>query len=292
MQGRRSRRSARRPARPRARARRRTCSYSGVVRLDWEIAKRGWRRYAAYPWATAAGVFTNTIFGFLQAYILLAVYRHRTSVGGFDAADSVTYVWLAESMIMTVFIFNWQELALRIRDGSIATDLARPLDPQRYWLAFDLGRAPDHFLFRGVAPFVVAAFVFELHYPTPLDAVLFVVSLTLAVVVSFGIRFLYNASAFWLLDYRGVMTLTITIVIFFSGMAIPVRFFPGWLRELAYALPFASIIQTPIDVWLGKRQGLALLGVLALQAFWALVLLGLGRIALARGTRKLVIQGG
>ncbi len=45
-----------------------------VVRLDWEIAKRGWRRYAAYPWATAAGVFTNTIFGFLQAYILLAVF--------------------------------------------------------------------------------------------------------------------------------------------------------------------------------------------------------------------------
>ncbi|HST14537.1 MAG TPA: hypothetical protein VLJ44_06770, partial [Gaiellaceae bacterium] len=33
------------------------------VRVDWEIAKRGWRRYAAYPWATVAGAFTNTIFG-------------------------------------------------------------------------------------------------------------------------------------------------------------------------------------------------------------------------------------
>ena len=43
---------------------------------------------------------------------------------------------------MTVYSFGWQELALRIRDGSIATDLSRPLDPQRYWLAFDLGRAP------------------------------------------------------------------------------------------------------------------------------------------------------
>jgi ABC-type uncharacterized transport system permease subunit len=45
-------------------------------------------------------------------------------------------------------------------------------------------------------------------------------------------------------------------------------------------------------VWLGKRQGLALLGFLALQAAWALVLLALGRVALARGTRKLVVQGG
>jgi ABC-2 type transport system permease protein len=262
------------------------------VRLDWEIAKRGWRRYAAYPWATAAGVFTNTIFGFLQAYILLAVYRHRTDVGGFSSADTVTYVWLAQSMIMTVYIFGWQELALRIRDGSIVTDLARPLDPQRYWLAYDLGRAPYHLLFRGVLPFVLGAFVFELHYPSPLDALVFLVSLSLAVVVSFGVRFLYNAAAFWLLDFRGVMTLTVTVVLFFSGMVLPLRFFPQWLRELSYALPFASILQTPVDVWLGKRTGLALVGFVALQAAWAIALLGLGRFVFARGTRKLVVQGG
>ena len=159
------------------------------MRLDWEIAKRGWRRYAAYPWATAAGVFTNTVFGFLQAYILLAIYHHRTNVGGFDSTDAVTYVWLAQAMIMTVYVFGWYELALRIRDGSIATDLARPLDPQRYWLAFDLGRAPYHLLLRGVPPFLVGAAVFDLHYPSPLDAAAFLVSLTLAVVVSFGFRF-------------------------------------------------------------------------------------------------------
>ncbi|MGZ4291105.1 MAG: ABC transporter permease [Gaiellaceae bacterium] len=147
-------------------------------------------------------------------------------------------------------------------------------------------------IFRGILPFVLGAVVFELHYPSPLDAVAFLVSLALAVVVSFGIRFLYNSAAFWLLDFRGVMTLTITIVLFFSGMAIPLRFFPHWLRELAYALPFASIIQTPVDVWLGKRTGLELLGIVALQAFWALALLACGHVVLRRGTRKLVIQGG
>ena len=129
--------------------------------LDREIAKRGWRRYAAYPGATIAGMFTNTVFGFIQAYILLAVFRHRTDIGGYDAGDTVTYVWLAQALIMTVYMFGWQELALRIRDGSIATDLARPLDPQRYWLAFDLGRAPYHFIFRGVPPFVFGALVFH-----------------------------------------------------------------------------------------------------------------------------------
>ncbi len=262
------------------------------MRLDWELARRGYRRYAAYPAATVAGAFTNTIFGFLQAYILLAVFRHRTDVGGYDAADAVTYVWLSQALIMTVYMFGWQELALRIRDGSIATDLARPLNPLRYWLAFDLGRAPYHFLFRGIPPFLVGAFVFQLRYPSAGDAVAFLVSVALAVVVSLAFRFLYNAAAFWLLDYRGVLTLSIVVSLFFSGMILPIVFFPAWLKAIAHALPFQSLIQVPVDVYLGKHAGAGLVGVLALQAAWAVALLALGRLALAAGTRKLVIQGG
>jgi ABC-2 type transport system permease protein len=262
------------------------------VRLDWELAKRGYRRFAAYPMATAAGAFTNTIFGFMQAYILLAVFENRTDVGGYDATDAVTYVWLAQALLMTVNVFAWQELALRIRDGSIATDLARPLDPQRYWLAFDLGRAPYHFLFRGVPPFIVGALVFQLHYPSPGDAVAFVASVALAVVVSLAFRFLYNSAAFWLLDYRGIVTVSIVVSLFFSGMILPLSFFPDWLRAIAFALPFRAMMQMPIDIWLGKYSAASLAGALAVQAMWALVLLGLGRLALSAGTRKLVIQGG
>ena len=263
------------------------------MRLDWEIAKRGYRRYAAYPAATAAGIFTNTVFGFMQAYILLAVFQNRAEVGNYDARDAVTYVWLAQAMIMTVYIFGWQELALRIRDGSIATDLARPLHPERYWLAFDLGRAPYHFVFRGIPPFILGALVFDLRFPdSPLLWLAFFVSLTLGVVVSLGFRLLYNAAAFWLLDYRGILTVALVVSLFFSGMILPITFFPDWLAAIAHALPFASMVQVPIDVYLGKHTGAGLAAVLALQALWAAVMLGLVRLAFAAGTRKLVIQGG
>ena len=258
------------------------------MRLDWEIAKRGWRRYAAYPWASAAGVFTNTVFGFLQAYILLAVYRHRTDVGGYDAHDTLTYVWLVQALLMTVYAFGWQELALRVRDGSIATDLSRPLNPQRYWLAFDLGRAPYHFLYRGIVPFAIGAAVFRLHYPSALDIALFFLSVVFAVIASLGFRFLYNLAAFWVLDIRGVVIVALTVSLFFSGMIMPLTFFPGWLRDLARVLPFASFLQTPVDVWLGQYHAWQL----GLQAGWAVVLLCIGQFVLRRATRRVVVQGG
>ena len=89
-----------------------------------------------------------------------------------------------------------------------------------------------------------------------------------------------------------MVMLALTVSVFLSGLVLPLAFFPGWLRQVAHALPFASALQTPIDLWLGKYHGLSIAGVLGLQVFWALVLLGLGRLALRAGARKLVVQGG
>jgi ABC-2 type transport system permease protein len=263
------------------------------VRLDWELARRGYRRYAAYPVATWAGVFTNTVWGFLLAYVLLALYRGRAEIGGYDAAETVTYVWLGQALIGTLNVFGWTDLAQRIRLGDIATDLARPVHPLRAGLAFDFGRAAYQTVYRGVPPFIVGALVFDLTGPTsPLVAVGFVASVVLAVVVSFAFRVLYNLAAFWLLDYRGPMLLAVTVSLFFSGFVIPVRFFPDWLATLAHATPFPSLVQLPVDVFLGKARGVELVATLVIQAAWGAALLAACYGVFAVGTRRLVVQGG
>ena len=263
------------------------------MRLYWELARRGYRRYAAYPGATIAGIFTNTVFGFMLAYVLLAVFRERGEVGGYDASDAVTYVWVGQGMLMTIYIWGWYEVALRVSSGDIATDLYRPFDFQLYWLAQDLGRAAYHALYRGVPPFLVGAFVFDVRLPE--EALLwpaFVLAITLAVCVSFAFRFLFNLAAFWLLDYRGVGVLAMVASTFFSGQIVPLAFFPDWLEAVAWALPFAAMVQAPIEIFLGNARGLELAGILGLQAFWAVALLLVGRSVFAAGTRKLVVQGG
>src|SRR4051794_8055397 len=108
------------------------------MRLYWEIARRGFRRYAAYRSATLAGAFTNSVFGILRGYILLAVFAQRTHVGDLTATEAVTMSLLAQSMLMVVAVFaGGTEISLRIRTGDIVSDLYRPVDFQRYWLAHD-----------------------------------------------------------------------------------------------------------------------------------------------------------
>ena len=263
------------------------------MRLYWEVARRGYRQFAAYRAATAAGVFTNTVFGFMRAYVFIALFAARPDVGGYDLVQTLTYTFLSQGILMPVYLWGWWPIALTIRSGDVVTDLYRPLDYQFYWMAQDLGRATYHALYRGIPPFVLGALVFDLRLPQqPLTWLAFPLSVALAVCVSFAVRFMLNLSAFWLLDYRGVGAIAAAAYTFLSGFVIPVAFFPAWLQAIAWALPFPAYVAVPIEVFLEKRAGPELLGALGYQAMWAGVLLAAGRLMLRAATRKVVVQGG
>ena len=105
---------------------------------------------------------------------------------------------------MTIYLWGWYEVAFRIGSGDIATDLYRPLDFQLYWLAQDLGAALTRALPRAAAVCRRRARVRPPVARRPGHVARVLVSVALAVMASFAFRFLYNLTAFWLLDYRGV----------------------------------------------------------------------------------------
>lgn len=246
--------------------------------------------------ATAAGVFTNTVFGFILAYTYIALWDERPHLGGYDQAQALTYVWLGQAMLTTMAMVGGgleEELIERIRTGDVAIDLYRPADLQLWWMAGDLGRAGFQLLGRGVAPMALGALAFRLALPSdPFVWLAFAVSLLLGVIVSFAIRYLVALSAFWLMDGAGVAQIAGISGMFFSGMLLPLNLFPGALGEIARLLPWSVLLQVPADILLGKRTGWGLLTAYAFQSGWAVVLLGAGRLLQTAATRRVVVQGG
>jgi ABC-2 type transport system permease protein len=257
------------------------------------VAMSGFWRHATYRMATAAGVFTNTVFGLIMAYVFIALWDVKPHLGGYDQAQALTYVWLGQALLMVVSVMGGgfeDELIERIRTGDIAIDLYRPADLQLWWLAQDAGRALFHLLGRGVVPLVFGAVFFDLALPADaLTWVAFLVAVALGVLVSFSIRYLVALAAFWLLDGAGVAQIAWIAGLFCSGMVLPLNVFPGVLGEVVRALPWASLIQAPVDVLLGTADPL---GTYARQAAWALALLAAGRLVQSVATRRVVVQGG
>ncbi|MDF6042682.1 ABC-2 family transporter protein [Streptomyces sp. JH14] len=266
------------------------------MRLYAMVAAGGYRRYATYRIATAAGVFTNTVFGFILAYTYTALWNERPQLGGYDMSQALTYVWLGQALLATCAMMGGgfeDELMERIRTGDVAIDLYRPVDLQMWWLAGDLGRATFQLLARGIVPMVLGALAFPLALPvSPGIWLAFLVSVTLGVVVSFAVRYLVALSAFWLMDGAGAAQIAFLAGMFFSGMLLPLTLFPGALGEVARALPWSALLQVPADVFLGKHTGWGLVEAFAFQGGWALALLLTGRLVQSVATRRVVVQGG
>lgn len=265
----------------------------GSWRVYPAVVAGGFRRYATYRVATAAGVFTNTVFGLILVYTYLALWEARPGLGGYDQAQAVTYVWLAQALFAMLAVQGGGfevELMERVRTGEIAVDLYRPVDPQLWWLANDVGRAVFQLLGRGVVPFLFGALFFPTALPgEPAVWAAFGVSLLLALLVSFAIRYLFALSVFWLLDGQGVGQALMVTGVFCSGMTLPLNAFPGALGDVVRVLPWAAQLQVPADVLMGET---AVSGAFAFQAAWAVALLALGRLVQSAATRRVVMQGG
>lgn len=254
----------------------------------------GFRRYASYRKATLAGAFTNVVFGVIRVSILFAAADAAGGViAGYDRAALSTYTWVTQGLIAVVWVFEWTPVADRVRTGDVAVDLGRPVHPVAAWLAEDVGRAGQACLVRLTGPLVVGGLLYGLTVPTRLATVpLFAVSTVLAVLVSFGGRLLVSLIAFWLTDVRGLMRLHMFAVNALCGLLVPVHFLPGPLREVAYATPFPSIMQVPVDLVTERYTGPQALGQLGMQAGWAALLLAACVWVFGRGSRRLVVQGG
>ena len=265
------------------------------VRTFLALAGAGFRRWSTYQQATVAAAFTNTVFGFLKLYVLLAVAAGAGGLAaGYDPEMLGSFVWLGQGLIGVVLLWGDGELADRVRTGEVTADLLRPIDPLWSYLATDLGRAGHALLFRFVFPVLIGALAFDLYAPRRASSYpLFALSLITAVVVCFAFRYLTNLSAFWLLDHRGVANAWLLGAVVLSGVMFPIRFLPDWAQlALWLGTPFPAMIQAPLDVFVEYGDQTTQLLVLADQVAWAVVGLALCRLVQRRAVRRLVIQGG
>jgi ABC-2 type transport system permease protein len=263
------------------------------MRLFLQLATLAFRRQLTYRAAALAGLATNFFFGLMRAAILVALYAGRTEVAGMTVQDAVTYTGLTQALIAYLSLFSWYELMTTVYSGDVAADLLKPMPYLAYWLARDVGRAIAALLMRGVTIMAIYALVYPIVVPSsPAQWLALAITLALALLVSFGWRFLVNLAAFWSPNATGFLRFAFGLSWFLSGFLMPLRYFPPWVQQLCYLTPFPAMVNTPVNVYLGLVSGPAVVPALLLQAFWALVLILAGQLVLQAGVRRLVILGG
>lgn len=259
----------------------------------WAIIRARFQVLMQYRAAAFAGFCTQCAFGLIMLMSLEAFYRSSRTAQPMTFPQVVTYIWLGQAFLGMLPWNIDRDVAALIRNGNVAYELLRPLDLYNLWYSRVLALRTAPTLLRAVPMFIVAGLFFGLQAPaSPAAGAAWLATMVGALLLGCAITNLMNISLLWTLSGDGIMIIITAAVTVFSGMVIPLPLFPDWAQTLLNILPFRGLVDWPYRLYCGNLPVGAVWGVLAQQLVWTLALVLLGRWLLARGVRRLVVQGG
>lgn len=231
----------------------------------------------------------------IGAYYFLwqAIYGSQEVLGGFTVAQMTTYV--AVSWMARAFYFNNldREIANEIRDGSVAIQFIRPYSYLMVKLMQGLGEGIFRLLLFMVPGMVVVCLLFPVKLPTdPYVWLVYAAMLALSFLINSQINILTGLFAFFVENNEGLMRMKRVAVDLFSGVVVPMSFFPGALEAVMRWLPFQAITYLPSSVFTGRTPLGEAPHLIGLQLLWCVVLVVPIFIVWRMARTRLFVQGG
>ena len=249
-------------------------------------------QYRAAAWA---GVGTQLFFGAALVAMRQAFYHSSATPPPLPEAQMITYSWLVQAFFaLSPFTSNPDpEVRSMMRDGTVAYELARPLDLYTLWFTRNAANRVAPTILRCLPIFVIGMALLGMQPPPSLAAFLtFLLALAGAVALIAAWCTHITISLLWTISGDGIARITPGLISVLSGQILPIALMPDGLKPLLAFLPFTGMVDAPFSLWIGSRApgevGLILLHQLA----WTLVFVFTGRFLLARGLKRLTVQGG
>jgi ABC-2 type transport system permease protein len=271
----------------------RTSPLARTARVYAQFMRVGFVNTLAYRVRYYTGIVTYFIYVSIYYFIWKAIFAHGQSIAGFDFGQILTYV--AVGWIIRSFYFNNidQEMAQQVLEGKLAMDLIKPVNLQSMYVAQAFGESIFRLALLTAPTALMLLAIFPLQRPRSVVAFLaFFLSVIFSFFIVAAINFAVGTLAIRLKSILGLLRAKYFLLELFSGLLLPISFFPHAFQSVFKVLPFQYISYVPVLLYLGKIQGAGIARALSLQLFWMAAMLALGHAMWRWSTKRITIQGG
>jgi ABC-2 type transport system permease protein len=255
------------------------------------FAAKAFSREATYRMEVFTNVGSLIVRLYLMKMVWTALYAQNAAPAGVPLHAILTYTTVALLMSLVLEIDGTRAIREKIREGTIATDLMKPISLPMYFFSDGVGMTLLHGMLI-VPALLLSLFIVRVDVPAPHVLAAFALSFLLGYLVNFMLNFLMNCVAFWTLETFAIQLVVRWVSDLLSGQIVPLIFFPGVLQKVVLALPFAAIYSTPLLIYLGKIPPSGYLGAVAAQAGWGVAFALLSAVVWRAAQRRVVVQGG
>lgn len=227
------------------------------------------------------------------AYWVIALRENPSLSSVFTPPKLVSY-YVTVVLCNAFLVSHLKEYIMEydIQQGRLAGYLIKPYS--YYWLNIIISEFPYR-LIQGVYGLTIIGAVLllmpNLYVLHPQMLPLVVVSGIMGYFICANVEMMLGLLALWVYDMRLMHNAYDVLFLIFSGINVPLYFFPSFLEQIAYFTPFPSMIYTPTVLATGQVTDERAIMLLASQVVW-LAVTSLGYIVTWRsGIRRFTAAG-
>lgn len=227
------------------------------LRHNWEVCKAvafvTYKEWSAYRTHSLVSVFVGPVYFIVQYFIWTAVYGENSSFGGMELNETIRYFGVSALIgYLTMDFADWN-LQMLVRTGKFLTFALRPMHHRFFALSQKIGHRVLGFLFEFLPCFLIFLFVFRIDI-IPAHIGWTVLSAALAFLMNFYVNYCIGMTSFYFVQARGIRTVYQLLTSVFSGVLVPVSFFPEAVQLVMMFLPFQYTNYITAMVWTGSES--------------------------------------
>ena len=217
----------------------------------WAVAVVTYKEWGAYRTHSMVSILVGPIYFIVQYFIWTAAYGGRNQLNGMNLTQMITYFG-ASTLIgyLTMDFADWN-LQMLIRTGRFLTFALRPIHHRFFAFSQKCGHRILGLLFEFIPCYIIFTLLFRVTLvPTHIGWA--ILSVLLAFLMNFYVHYILGMTAFWFTQSTGIRRVFDLLSGVFSGVFIPLVFFPQILQKILFFLPFPYMSYVPVMVFTGN----------------------------------------
>lgn len=265
--------------------------------------KGGMMSEVAYKSSLYSWLFICIIQFACTVFLWIAVYSNSANeiINGFDFKQVIVYFVFANiygfASLGTDTLYTINE---EIKDGTIALSLIKPISYRLRFLAQGYGEIFARTLIMAIPSFLIAfgiffklGFIVITSVPTFLAYLgLFLLCQIAGIALFDTINYICGILCFYTTAAWGLNQAKEVVINFFSGVFIPLAFFPGVFGRVVRELPFAGLTQNPVLILTQSVSIEVAFSYVVKNVVWTIIFSILAKLLFNHACKKVTVQGG
>ncbi len=226
----------------------------------------------AYRLSTVASIAVGIIQVYIYYVIWCKVYDNSYMLKEFSLEQMSTYVILGNVLYKLVEFGITLRISDLVRTGEIAIKLTKPIGFIKSLFCESLGGLLSN-IFTLILPILIFCLIIIPFFiqKNVVVVFLFFASMCLGIWISIFIDIIFGLMTFWTENGWGLRVIRQALMKLFSGAIVPLAFLPSWFGKICDLLPFKTLIDMPIRIYLFGFDE-KIINQLLVQFLWVVVL--------------------